>query len=82
MTNAVALGSRAVERLVEPGNSAVCARCSTPVKFVAKAQLRQVIANVYVGNTWDRVEHYHADCYQEAGEPYGTAALPPTRRRA
>jgi hypothetical protein len=42
------------------------------VKFVARAQLRQVIANVYVDGTWDRVEHYHADCYQESGEPYGS----------
>jgi hypothetical protein len=43
------------------------------VKFVARAQLRQVIANVYVNGTWDRVEHYHADCYDRAGEPYGSA---------
>jgi hypothetical protein len=20
---------------------------------------------------WDRVEHFHADCYVEAGSPYG-----------
>ncbi len=68
-----ALQSRAVERLVEPGNSAVCVHCGAPVKFVARAQLRQVIANVYVDGTWDRVEHYHHDCYVEAGEPYGPA---------
>ena len=43
------------------------------MKFVARAQLRQVIANVYVSGTWDRVEHFHADCYPEAGEPYGEA---------
>jgi hypothetical protein len=64
--------SRAVERPVEPGNSAVCAHCGAPVKFQARAQLRQVIANVYVDGTWDRVEHFHADCYGDAGEPYGT----------
>jgi hypothetical protein len=64
--------SRAVVRTVEPGSSAICAHCGTPVKFVARAQLRQVIANVYVGSTWDRVEHYHADCYSAAGEPYGS----------
>jgi hypothetical protein len=63
--------SRAVERTIEAGNSAICAHCGEPVKFVARAHLRQVIANVYVEGTWDRVEHFHAECYREAGEPYG-----------
>jgi hypothetical protein len=40
-----------------------------------------VIANVYVGNTWDRVEHYHYDCYLEAGQVYGEPSLPPSRKR-
>jgi hypothetical protein len=66
--------SRAVERPIEAGNSALCAHCGEPVKFVARAHLRQVIANVYVGGTWDRVEHFHADCYTEAGLPYGEPA--------
>jgi hypothetical protein len=82
MGNSAVLQSRAVERLVEPGNSAVCARCGSPVKFVARAQHRQVIANVYVGNTWDRVEHYHYDCYVEAGQAYGPPSQPPNRKRA
>jgi len=64
--------SRAVLRVIEPGNSALCALCGAPVKFVARAQLRQVIANVYVNGNWDRVEHYHADCYEKSGEPYGS----------
>jgi hypothetical protein len=68
------MDSRAVLRPVEPGNSASCAHCGAPVKFVARAQLRQVIANVYNSGTWVRVEHYHEDCYQLAGQPYG----PPT----
>ena len=66
--------SRAVERTIEPGNSAMCTHCGAPVKFVARAQLRQVIANVYNGGVWDRVEHFHADCYREAGQPYGDPA--------
>lgn len=66
--------SRAVIRPIEPGNSALCAHCGAPVKFVARAQLRQVIANVYVGDAWDRVEHFHAPCYDEAGAPYGKPA--------
>ncbi len=71
MANATVQKSRAVERLVEPGNSASCKHCGAPVKFAARAQLRQVIANVYVKDTWARVEHFHAPCYVEAGEPYG-----------
>jgi hypothetical protein len=66
--------SRAVERPIEAGNSAICSHCSEPVKFVARAHLRQVIANVYVEGTWDRVEHFHADCYELAGRPYGEPA--------
>ena len=66
--------SRAVTRTIEPGNSAICVHCGAPVKFVARAQGRQVIANVYKDGAWDRVEHFHADCYGEAGEPYGDAS--------
>jgi hypothetical protein len=65
--------SRAVERFIEPGSDAVCERCGEQLKFVARAKGRQVIANVYVDARWDRVEHYHDHCYQEAGEPYGEA---------
>ena len=63
--------SRAVERPIEAGNSAVCTFCGEPVKFVARAQMRQVIANVYENGSWQRVEHFHADCYVAAGQPYG-----------
>ncbi|MHB8464996.1 MAG: hypothetical protein ACYDD7_09185 [Acidimicrobiales bacterium] len=44
------------------------------MKFVARAHLRQVIANVYVSGTWDRFEHFHAACYVTAGSPYGEPA--------
>ena len=67
--------SRAVERPIEAGNSAMCTHCGEPVKFVARAHLRQVIANVYVDGTWDRVEHFHAECYETAGHPYGEPAV-------
>jgi hypothetical protein len=68
------MNSRAVVRPVDPGNSASCAQCGAPVKFVARAQLRQVIANVYTDGAWERVEHYHEECYDEAGQPYGPPA--------
>lgn len=63
--------SRAVLRRVEAGSSVLCARCREVVKFTAKVQRQQVIANVYVGGRWDRVEHFHSECYDEAGRPYG-----------
>ena len=63
--------SRAVSRAIEPGNSANCAHCDEQVKFVARSQARQVIANVYVEGRWDRVEHFHAACYEAAAEPHG-----------
>ena len=66
--------SRAVVRPVEAGNSAVCVACDAPVKFAARNKTFQVIANVYKDGVWERVEHYHAECYETAGEPYGSAA--------
>jgi hypothetical protein len=67
----VAPVSRAVMRRIEPGNLAVCAHCETPVKFAAKLHKMQVIANVYVDGRWNRVEHFHDECYPLAGDPYG-----------
>ena len=69
--------SRAVLRDVEPGSTVECALCGERVKFQAKVRNRQVICNVYVGGTWDRVEHFHADCYEQAGEPHGEVDTTP-----
>jgi hypothetical protein len=66
------LTSRAVARPIEAGNSAVCAFCDEPVKFKARDRGDQVIANVYERGVWNRVEHYHLECYVQAGDPYGT----------
>lgn len=75
------LTSRAVLRDVEPGSTVECALCGERVKFQAKMRHKQVICNVYVGKRWDRVEHYHAQCYTEAGEPHGEVdTTPPVRR--
>ncbi|HEX5265438.1 MAG TPA: hypothetical protein VFW24_01575 [Acidimicrobiales bacterium] len=65
--------SRAVVRTIDPGNTALCAHCGAPVKFMARAQLKQVIANVYMAGVWDRVEHFHEPCYDTAGAPHGMA---------
>lgn len=50
-----------------------CVGCGEPIKFKAKVRAQQVICNVYVKGAWNRVEHYHADCYTTAGSPHGTA---------
>ena len=65
--------SRAVTRIIEPGSMIDCAHCGNRVKFQARLRLNQVICNVYVESVWDRVEHFHAECYDEAGKPYGDA---------
>lgn len=59
--------------MVEAGSDAVCAGCGNQVKFSARSKARKVIANVYVAGRWDRVEHFHEECYLRACEPYGPA---------
>lgn len=38
-----------------------------------RADTHQVICNIYVGRgkrrRWDRVEHWHESCFDEAGQP-------------
>ncbi|MEA3019309.1 MAG: hypothetical protein QOI47_833 [Actinomycetota bacterium] len=72
--------SRAVLRRIEPGNLAVCSQCGQPVKFAAKLHKMQVIANVYVDGRWNRVEHFHEDCYDDASDPYGQATAASEKR--
>jgi hypothetical protein len=67
------VSTRAVIRLVEPGSDAVCSHCARQVKFAAKVHPRQVIANVYENGVWKRIEHFHDECYLQAGEPFGSA---------
>jgi hypothetical protein len=64
-------GTRAVQRPVPQGSAVICAGCATLVKFAAKVRRHQVIANVYVDGRWNRVEHYHPECYATSGEPHG-----------
>lgn len=81
-TDQPAWSSRAVIRDVEAGSSVDCAHCGERVKFQAKMRNRQVICNVYVGGQWDRVEHFHADCYTAAGKPHGEIVGPLDQRRS
>jgi hypothetical protein len=59
----------------------MCAECGEQVKFRARERLQQVICNVYVDGRWDRVEHFHAACYDQAGHPYGDAGAAEQRLR-
>ncbi|MBA2282052.1 MAG: hypothetical protein H0W25_12600 [Acidimicrobiia bacterium] len=63
--------TRAVVRYIEAGSSAECVQCRSAVQFRARIRVQQVICNVYVDGKWARVEHYHRDCYDEAGHPHG-----------
>jgi DNA-directed RNA polymerase subunit RPC12/RpoP len=63
--------SRAVLRMIEPGSTVECEHCGGRVKFQARVRLMQVICNVYADGVWQRVEHFHAECYEAAGSPYG-----------
>ena len=65
--------SRAVVRFIEAGNSANCATCGDMVQFRARVKSQQVICNVYNDGKWDRVEHFHRECYEAAGQPFGEA---------
>lgn len=75
------LSSRGVLREVEPGSTVECVHCGERIKFQARMRHKQVICNVYVAKRWDRVEHFHAPCYEEAGEPYGEPDTTPPERR-
>ena len=73
--------SRAVLRDVEPGSTVECVHCGERVKFQAKVRNKQIICNVYVDGRWDRVEHFHADCYDSAGLPHGVVDTTPLVKR-
>jgi hypothetical protein len=80
ITATVAPTSRAALRRVEAGNMALCAHCDEQVKFAAKLNRMQVIANVYLDGRWARVEHFHEECYEQAGAPYGEPSAPVAKR--
>lgn len=75
LTTVVNRKSRAVVRDVEAGSSVDCSRCGERVKFQAKVRNKQAICNIYVKGKWNRVEHFHLACYEEAGSPYGEAQV-------
>ena len=80
-TSAATRKSRAVVRDVEAGSSVDCSHCGERVKFQAKVRNKQVICNIYVSGKWNRVEHFHQACYEEAGSPFGEAEAGTDYRR-
>ena len=63
--------SRAVLRPIDAGNYAECPHCLARMVFRARQREQQVICNVYKEAVWQKVEHYHPECYDNAGQPYG-----------
>lgn len=63
--------SRAVTRKLQPGLGLDCDACSMPIKYSAKFPSNQIIANVYENNVWQKVVHYHEECYRQLAYPYG-----------
>ncbi|MGH9292162.1 MAG: hypothetical protein ACRDZ6_05215 [Acidimicrobiales bacterium] len=74
-----AASTRAVVRVVEPGCDDACLECGHQIKFAARTHPRQVIANIYADGVWQRVDHFHEQCYLDAGEPCGVASEPAAR---
>ena len=74
-------------RAVIPGTYVDCAWCNQRVSYSAKTRPNQIIANVYCDGKWNRVEHFHEECYYRAESPYGPPAadvrlgVSPTRDR-
>jgi len=71
------LGTRALERQIEPGDYDDCPHCGYPVKFKARnpnvpnPDFTRVVCNVYRRGKWNRKETFHVSCYTAAGEPHG-----------
>lgn len=72
--------TRAIVREVVRGNHTECVACGEQVRFRTRLRHLTVICNVYDAGRWDRVEHYHLDCYRDGGEPHGHADSTEIRR--
>jgi hypothetical protein len=66
----VTFGTRAVYRRI-PMPRPRCAACRKTVSDFTTGKKACVIANVYEGDRWDRVETFHSFCYEKAQRPYG-----------
>lgn len=69
--------NRCVLRQVNPaegGPEFYCAACETPIRWKAREKRWKVIAHVYRAKRWVRDDHFHLQCYTDAGSPYGEAA--------
>jgi hypothetical protein len=67
----MALGTRAVRRLIASGENVFCEGCDQWIKYQARKRRWRIVANVYVDGAWDRTEVWHESCYLAAKEPHG-----------
>lgn len=74
------LGTRAVLKEIVSGTDVACAGCGGRITFAPRKRSSQVVCNVYAGGRWARIEHFHEQCYAEAGEPHGAPDTSQVRR--
>ncbi len=70
------IGTRAVEKPLTAGKEEYCGylACEYAKRKIAsssRAPIKEVIANVYENGKWSFVVHFHVDCYNKLGQPYG-----------
>jgi len=86
--------SRAVTMIMRYNDLQECVSCGENITFLQATSNIWVVANVYVdcdhsdpvcrlclgyGRRWDRIEHWHEDCYGNAGKPYGDTEFRKTK---
>ena len=83
--------SRAVVMKISDDQMDDCARCS--VSITSDTDKRWIVANVYEDccsaltcahdpkRRWNRLEHWHEDCYDLAAQPYGPPQVPKKKPR-
>jgi hypothetical protein len=88
-----AMDSRATVIKIEETEMDDCARCS--VSITSDTDTKWVVANVYEdcclaptckkckgsARRWDRLAHWHEDCYDLSGQPYGSPHVPKKQRK-
>lgn len=87
------MDSRATVIKIEEIDMDDCAGCR--VSVTSDTDNRWVVANVYedcclipsckkcqgAARRWDRLEHWHEDCYDLAGQPYGAPQVPKKKKK-
>ena len=85
-SKAIVAGTRAVQRDVASGGYDDCVRCGLQIKFAAKDHKREIICNIYEIDPhtnkprWFKLDKFHPDCYEAAGNPHGAVLVQESSR--